>query len=85
MLMKNDPKKVAAMIVVAKNKYSGMKRANEKAAEGPEKVEDIDEGYVSAVEEFASAMESKDYVAAAKSLKYFIDMCASSEATEDDY
>lgn len=82
MLMKNDPKKVAALIVVAKNKYSGMKRANEQATQGQEKVDDIDDGSVSAVEEFASALESKDYAAAAKAMKYFVDMCASSEATE---
>lgn len=82
MIMKNDPKKVAAMILVAKDNYSGMRRQNEKVSQMPE-VEEIDEGYVSAMDEFISAIESKDAKAAAMALKSFVQMC-SSESTEDD-
>ena len=64
MMLKNDPKKVAAMILVAKDSYSGMKKQNEEASQMPE-VDEIDEGYVSAMEEFFAAAEKKDPKAAA--------------------
>lgn len=80
MILSSDPKKMAAMIMIKKGEGEGEKLLK-KEVDGAEP--DLDPGLIAAGDEMLSALEKKDSVAFAKSLKDFVSMCGSYSESEE--
>lgn len=82
MLMKSDPKKMAAMILISKKpSYDEMKKSN---AEAKQSVADGSEGYEVAAEDIMKAIESKDAKSLSQALQSFVSMCDAQEDTANE-
>lgn len=73
-LGQNDPKKVAAMILIKKGDGSAESKDESKSIE---KKTDMDMGLVAAADDIMSSIEKKDSEGVAIALKSFIEMCGS--------
>ena len=82
MIMKNGPKKMAAMILISKKpSYEDMKKSNEKMSQS---VDDDSEGYKVAAEDIMKAIEDKDASALSEALQSFVSMCSDAEETSEE-
>lgn len=88
MLLKNDPKKMAALILVRKGEpksYSDMKKDNGEMNQNlmEDSEPDMDDGVVAAAEDMMKAIQAKDAKALAKAFHEAFEMCGSYSAEKE--